>query len=219
MNIKNDVQGFDLSGYSACVIGCGGLGTNAAVHLVGSGIGRLYLCDYDKIEKSNLNRQFLYTEKDIGKKKADVISKRLAEYCDDKTEIFTVCKKISSEDDLDFSLDCDIIISCVDNEETRLIAESFSKEHSIPLVEGGIDGFYGFSYLYLPFKCIPPSETGLIKEGAAKKSVSPVAGIIGSTQASLAVRYLITKDESLSGKLLIFDEYKFDTLTLNNNQR
>ena len=61
MSEKSDVQGYDISAHSAVVIGCGGLGTNIAVHLAGAGIGKLWLCDYDTVQTRNLNRQFFYT--------------------------------------------------------------------------------------------------------------------------------------------------------------
>ena len=58
MSIKSEIQGFDISGKSAVIIGCGGLGTNVSVHLAGAGVGRLLIIDYDTVEERNLNRQF-----------------------------------------------------------------------------------------------------------------------------------------------------------------
>ena len=77
---KSEMQGFDISSKRAAVIGCGGLGCNIAVHLAGAGIGELIICDFDTVGESNLNRQFLYTPSDIGKKKVFAAEKRLGEY-------------------------------------------------------------------------------------------------------------------------------------------
>ena len=86
MSLKAEIQGFDISKNSAVIIGCGGLGTNAAVHLAGAGIGRLLLVDYDTVEERNLNRQFFYTKKDTGREKCALLAKRLGAYAPE-TEI------------------------------------------------------------------------------------------------------------------------------------
>lgn len=210
-NEKELTQGFSLKDKSCAVIGLGGLGTNVAVHLAGAGIGKMYLCDFDTVSKTNLNRQFMYISDDIGKDKTDTLSKKLSEYAPD-CDIIAVKKEIYDISDLQFANDCDIIFSCVDNNATRIITESFCSVNNIPLVHGGIDGFYGVSYLYVPSHSLTPSEAGLCEGNKAKYNISAVAGVIGSFQASLGIKYLLNKDISLSGRILIFDENKTDTL-------
>ncbi len=214
--MKDIIQGFSIKDKSALILGCGGLGCNIAVHLTGSGIGRLYLCDFDKVSESNLNRQFLYTKKDIGKSKVLIAKKKLNLY-GENTEIIAENKKICSKKDLDFALNCDILISAVDNFETRIILESFAKENNIPLILGVIDGFYGIAYLYLPNITKTPFEAGFCENTKPAFSISSTAGIIGSVEAALAIKYLLSKNTELGGKLLVYDEYKLDTLTLKNN--
>ena len=213
-NDKEAVQGFSLSDKSCAVIGLGGLGTNVAVHLVGAGIGKLVLCDFDTVSESNLNRQFMYTADDIGELKCRVLKKRLSEYAP-QTTITQSKLKITDISALNFLREYDILFSCVDNNETRLILESFCRENNIPLVHGGIDGFYGVAYLYVPSHSLTPSEAGLCEGKKAKYNISAVAGIIGSYQASLGIKYLLTNDNSISGRILVFDENKTDTLQLN----
>ncbi len=214
METKIETQCFDISGFSAAVIGCGGLGTNAAVHLVGAGIGKLYLCDFDTVSATNLNRQFLYTKNDVGKYKVEVIARRLNEYSDD-TDIRAKLMRVEYPGDLDFARDCDIILSCTDNGETRKIIRSFADEHIIPVVEGGIDGFYGICCLRLPNSGSVSEE--LFEGENSETSVSCTAGIIGSAQAALAIRYLLTNDCQQMKKLLVYDEDSFSTLILNNS--
>ena len=211
---KKLTQGFEIKDKVCAVIGLGGLGTNVAVHLAGAGVGKIYLCDSDTISESNLNRQFMYTPEDIGKDKCDILSKRLSKYSH-KTEYIQVNKRVNHIFDLKFSEDCDIIFSCVDNNSARSIIEEFCTENSIPLVHGGIDGFYGVAYLYVPSYSLTPYEAGLCEGKKAKYNISSVAGVIGSFQASLGIKYLTTGDSSLSGRILIFDENKTDTLNLN----
>ena len=212
-NNKDMTQGFSLKDKSCAVIGLGGLGTNVAVHLAGAGIGKLMLCDFDTVSESNLNRQFMYTADDVGKMKCEVLHKRLSAYSPE-CEIISVNEKITDGSHIRKLKDCDIIFSCVDNNEARIILENFCRENNIPLVHGGIDGFYGVAYLYVPSHSLTPSEAGLCEGKKAKYNISATAGVIGSYQASLGIQYLLTKDNSLSGRILVFDDNKTDTLQL-----
>ena len=209
LELKEKTQGFSLKDKSTLILGCGGLGCNIAIHLAGAGIGKMMLCDFDKVSESNLNRQFLYTKEDIGKSKVDCARKRL-ELFSPECEISAWEGEIRKASELDFAKDCDIIFSAVDNDKARLILIELAEKYNIPLVLGGIDGFYGMAYLYLPNKSsLPPiTENG----SKASFSVSTTAGIIGSAQAALGIRYLLTKDESIAGRLLVYDEAEWQTL-------
>ena len=211
MTDKERVQGFSISDKSACLIGCGGLGCNVAVHLVGAGIGKLYLCDFDNVSASNLNRQFLYTENDIGESKCLSAKRHLSKYSAD-TMLLAIEEKILSEEDLDFAKNCDIIILAVDNTECRKVAESFCTENNIPLVCGGIDGFYGMCYLYIPGESPCPDCASMNSGISAQYNISAVAGVIGSLQSTLAIKFLLSNDRKLAGKILVFDECNIDTL-------
>ncbi len=213
-NDKELTQGFSLSDKSCAVVGLGGLGTNVAVHLAGAGVGKILLCDFDRVSQTNLNRQFMYVAEDVGELKCEKLKKRLSAYAPEIT-LEAVKEKITEDSQKEKLKECDIIFSCVDNNDTRMILEDFCRENSIPLVHGGIDGFYGVAYLYVPSASLTPSQAGLCEGDKAKHNISPVAGIIGSFQASLGVKYLLTEDNSLSGRILIFDENKTDTLNLN----
>lgn len=217
MGIKEKTQGFSVSDKTVCLIGCGGLGCNIAVHLVGAGIGKLYICDYDTVSESNLNRQFLYTETDINKKKVITAEERLKAY-GSSTKIVATHKKIEFCEDLAFAKDSDIIILAVDNAEARISVQNFCDKTDIPLVCGGIDGFYGVCYLYIPKVSPCPDCAGLNTPSKARYNISSVAGVIGSLQANLALRYLITEDTDLSGKLTVFDETEFSSLTIKASQ-
>ncbi len=212
-DMKEKTQGFSIKDKTACLIGCGGLGCNIAVHLAGSGIGKLYLCDFDTVSESNLNRQFLYTAKDIGKSKAECAEKWLQEYSPD-TFFESHQVKITNPDDASFAFDSDIIICAADNFQGRSASEKLADKLGIPLVLGGIDAFYGMAYLYVP-GCSPCLKcAGFDSETRAVHNISSTAGIIGSLQAALATEYLISKDNTLSGKLIIFDGGRSDTLKI-----
>ena len=97
---------------------------------------------------------------------------------------------------------------------SEMARDKFCEKYNIPLVCGGIDGFYGVCYLYIPAASSCPDCAGLNISSKAMYNISSVAGIIGSLQANLALRYLITEDINLSGKLTVFDETDFSTLTV-----
>ncbi len=214
---KEEVQGFSLRNKSACVVGCGGLGCNISVHLAGAGIGKLLLCDFDTVSESNLNRQFLYAHSDIGKSKCQCAAKALKAYAP-QTQIEYHNTQVFSANDLLFAKECDIIISAVDNLQARQVLTQFCKETGIPLVCGGIDGFYGTAYLYVPFKSPCPDCAGQNGDIKARYNISATAGIIGSLQAALAVRYLISEDASIAGRLHIYDGDSLETLTVKSSE-
>ena len=211
---KADIQGFDISCFSAAVIGCGGLGCNIAVHLAGSGIGKLTLVDFDKVSESNLNRQFLYLINDVGNFKVRLAAERLKKYSP-STEITYKNLKIEESENLDFLKACDIIFLAVDNNEPRKLLQSFCAKNKIPLVNGGINGFFGTAYLYVPEKTPCLDCAGLTeKENGRIVSVSSTAGIIGALQAEIGIKYLLNYDTDIAGTLHIYDNGEINKMKI-----
>lgn len=200
-----------ISKKSVCLIGCGGLGCNVSVHLAGAGTGKIFLCDFDRIEESNLNRQFLYTFSDIGKSKCETLKERLSAYAP-QAELIAVERKICHDTDLDFAVGCDLVILAVDNNETRAVVNGFCLKNRIPVIDGGISGFYGRMYFCLPQKTPCLFCAGMISGNGKTVSVSSTAGLVGSLEASAAIRYLSSGDESMSGKIYVYDSDRFDVL-------
>ncbi|MCR5207990.1 MAG: ThiF family adenylyltransferase [Eubacterium sp.] len=213
MSLKSEIQGFDISKNSAVIIGCGGLGTNAAVHLAGAGIGRLLLVDYDTVEERNLNRQFFYTKEDTGKEKCKLLAERLKKYSPE-TEIEYRFKRYEKSLLNGF----DIVILAVDNIETRKLVNADCREKKIPLVNGNINGFFGIAYMYLPDKT-PDLEAAGCLNGTVKKSLSPsaTAAIIGALEAQLATDYFLGRTES-AGKLYVYDNNKIHALEIRSDK-
>lgn len=209
---KSKTQGFDISGKSAAVIGCGGLGCNIAVHLAGAGIGKLRLVDYDTVSESNLNRQFLYSTEDTGNFKAELAAGRLKKYVPN-TDITFLNKKIESTEDLDEIKNFDIVFLAVDNNEARKVLQDFCAENKIPLVNGGINGFLGTAYLYVPEKSPCLDCAGLTEKESGGKSVSSTAGIIGALEAEIGIKYLLGDDET-AGILHIYDSGEINKLKI-----
>ena len=207
------LQGFDISDKTAAVIGCGGLGCNIATHLACAGIGRLLLCDRDTVSESNLNRQFLYTAADLGAPKAPLAAKRLAATAPG-TAIEVYEKRIGTPEDLAFAGAADIVFLAVDNNAARTAAQAFCKAYGLPLVNGGVNGFFGTAYLYLPGKTPDLAAAGqLAAENRRTLSVSSTVGVIGALEAHLGIRYLLG-DAGAAGRLYVFDNGTVEALPL-----
>ena len=212
MSLKTEIQGFDISGHSAAVIGCGGLGTNIAVHLAGAGIGKLLLIDYDRVEARNLNRQFLYTQADVGREKSRLLAERLRAYAPE-VAIDSVCGPYEA----DLCAGYEIILIAVDNLETRSAVNRDCTLRGVPCVNGSINGFFGTAYLYLPGKTPDLAAAGCL-DGAGFKNRSPstTAALIGAQEAKLAIDFFLGSTQS-AGILFIYDSNEIRTLKIRGN--
>jgi len=185
------------------VIGLGGLGCNVITHLASAGVGRFVLADDQSVEESNLNRQFVYSEKDIGAKKTE----RSAEW----TRRLNPGAKIVQ---LDLEINdrtarligkCDVIVDCTDNYDARIAINRYAIKNNIKLVHGGVSSLYGQVFVVVPFEtpcleCILPRTTE-----KNVPSISPMVGTIGSVQAAESLKLLSGTGSPLSGKLLTMD--------------
>ena len=201
---------------AACVFiaGAGGLGSPVAVYLAVAGVGHLRLCDLDRVELSNLNRQILHPECRVGEFKAISAEKTLkALNSSIKVIAFAECLNNSSIDRLVGQPD--LILDCLDNYDTRYLLNAYSIEHGIPMVHAAIWGMSGqVSFLQPPetpcLRCLvpeaPPEETFPV--------VGVMPGIIGSIQAMEALKFLTGLGDPLKGRLLLFDGEEMSFFTV-----
>lgn len=198
---------------SVAVIGCGGLGCNVLVHLAGAGIGKLYLCDFDVIAESNLDRQFLYKQADVGALKCERAAAFLHDYAPDVKTV-TVDKKVTADTDLTFASSCAAVVLAVDNNEARRAAQAFCAGTGIPLVNGGVRSGFGTAYLYLPGESPCLSCAGLLEtENTPERVNSATVGVIGALCAEITVAVL-SGDRSAAGNLYIYDDFEIKKLKI-----
>lgn len=215
---KAEIQGYDISDKSAVVIGCGGLGVNICTHLAGAGIGKLTICDYDVVEEKNLNRQFFYDRSMIGRPKCEMARAFLSNYA---TEISVnyINKKITAVVDFEFAKETDIVILAVDNIDAREITQEFCCKNNIPLVNGGVNGFFGIAYLYVPNKTPCLACAGMLNECDCKTyNSSATAGIIGSIQAQLAINRLLDNEYTNGCELIVVDNLNISRLKIKSGR-
>jgi len=187
------------------IAGAGGLGSPVAIYLAAAGVGRLRICDFGEPELSNLNRQVLHTDKDIGKNKALSAKEILAEI-NPHVKVENLSDKIEKENIAQLVGNSQIIVDCMDNFPTRHILNEHAVKMGLPFVHAGVSGMSGqltFIHtpetpcLYCTFPGSPPSELFPI--------IGATAGVIGTLEALEVLKYLTGKGNLLKNRMLFWD--------------
>lgn len=187
------------------IAGAGGLGSPIAIYLASAGIGTIRIIDDDTVELSNLNRQILHWESDIGKNKIDSAKDKLRKL-NSGINIEAICEKITEENASILLNGFDAIVDAMDNLPTRYIINRFAVEKQIPLFHGAVKGFEGRAMTIIPPKtaCLRCLFRGDIpQEKFPVIGVTP--GIIGLIQATEVIKYLVGIGNLLINRLLLFD--------------
>ena len=194
------------------VVGAGGLGCPVIDYLSRAGVGRLGIIDYDKIDPSNIHRQSIYTFKDVGKYKVDVLKKKIMDINPDvKTKIFK--NKITNKNVDKILRQFDIIIDGSDNFKTKFLLNKFARKLKKTLIVGAISKYNGhvFSFNFKRnneacLKCFYQSEVDeKVLNCEADGILGPVAGIVGNIQANEALKNILNLKNELKDKILIID--------------
>jgi adenylyltransferase/sulfurtransferase len=203
------------------IAGSGGLGSPISLYLAAAGVGTLCVIDDDKVELSNLNRQILHWDKDIGKEKTKSAHDKLTKL-NKNINIETINATIDKTNVFTLVAGCDVIVDAMDNMPTRYLLNKAAIKHKIPFVHGAVSGLEGRAMTVIPGK------TACIKclyHAAPRKTKFPVLGttpgIIGAIQATEVIKYLTGIGMLLTDRLLIYDglNMKFTELSVvrNNN--
>lgn len=187
------------------VIGAGGLGSPVLTYLAEAGVGHIRCIDEDTVSLTNLNRQFLHGEQDIGKKKVDS-AKETLEALNSNIQVDAICCKVTDENVEKLIEGSDAVVDCVDNITSRLSTNRACLKKNIPLVEGGISGFYGFVTVIQPesacLECMGYHE-GM--DGKVIPVIGTTAGVIGALQANECLKIILGSGEPLYGRMLQYD--------------
>ena len=193
------------------IIGLGGLGSPVAMYLAAGGIGTLVLCDHDRVDISNLHRQILHTTHDIGRDKTDSAAETLHAINPD-VQLITLSTRLAGERLLAETQDADLVIDASDNFPTRYALNAACIATKTPLISGSAIRLAGqvttFRFDVSPspcYHCLYPDQ-GQRQETCAEAGVlAPLVGVIGSIQATEAIKVLLDFGQTLQGRLLQLD--------------
>ncbi len=207
------------------VIGTGGLGSPASLYLAAAGVGTIGLIDFDVIDLSNLHRQILYTENDIGRSKVQTAKKRLLN-ANPNTIIKTYEESLTSANALDIFKDYDVIVDGTDNFPTRYLTNDACVILGKPNVYASIFRFEGQTTVFDAkrgpcYRCLypRPPPPGLVPSCAEGGVLGVLPGVIGLIQATETIKLILGKGDSLIGRLLVYEALSmtFEELKIKKN--
>ena len=208
------------------IIGAGGLGSPLGLYLAAAGVGTIGLVDFDVVDLSNLQRQILHTNDEIGKPKLDSAEKRIKGMNPD-THVIKHATKISSDNALDIIRDYDVVIDGTDNFPTRYLVNDACVILNKPNIYGSIFRFEGQATVFQPkvgpcYRCLypEPPPPGMVPSCAEGGVLGILPGVIGVIQATEAVKLIVGQGEPLIGRLLLYNalEMSFRTLKLRRDK-
>jgi len=199
-----------LAGSAVLVVGAGGLGSPAALYLAAAGIGHIGLLDHDRVELSNLQRQVLFASADVGQPKAEVAKARL-DALNPALQVTAHAERLDATNIERLFSGYDVIIDGTDRLATRYLVNDACVLWRKPLVSAAIHRFEGQAMTYVPdrspcYRCLyPDSPEDLIPNCATAGVLGVLPGVMGSLQATEAIKLLLGFGEPLTGRLLLFD--------------
>ncbi|MEM2034721.1 MAG: molybdopterin-synthase adenylyltransferase MoeB, partial [Candidatus Caldarchaeum sp.] len=200
-----------LKSSKVLVVGAGGLGSPISLYLAAAGVGRIGLVDFDVVDESNLQRQIIYTTKDVKRPKLEVAEERLTAM-NPHIEVETYETRLTSENALEIMKDYDVIVDGTDNFPTRYLVNDACVLLGKPNVYGSIFRFDGqVSVFYAKkgpcYRCLypEPPPPGLVPSCAEGGVLGVLPGVVGALQAMETIKLIVGIGDPLIGRLLLFD--------------
>jgi sulfur-carrier protein adenylyltransferase/sulfurtransferase len=214
-----------LRASSVLIVGAGGLGSPAAIYLAAAGVGRIGLVDFDRVDETNLHRQILYGTSDVGRPKLEAARARLHDL-NPEVVLETHEARLTSENALEILRGYDVILDGTDNFATRYLVNDACTLLGKPNVYGSVFRFDGqvsvFSTADGPcYRCLypEPPPAHLAPSCAEGGVIGVLPGIIGTLQATEAIKILAGIGETLAGRLLLFDALRMTFRTMKLRRR
>jgi molybdopterin/thiamine biosynthesis adenylyltransferase/rhodanese-related sulfurtransferase len=208
------------------LIGAGGLGSPASLYLAAAGVGTLGIVDADVVDDSNLQRQIVHSTERLGEPKV-ASAKRTIEALNPDVDVVAFEERLDSESvERILAPGWDVIVDGTDNFPTRYLVNDASVWHGIPVVHGSIYRFEGQATVFHPgvgpcYRCLYPSPPPpeLAPSCAEGGVLGVLPGIVGSIQASEALKLVLGAGDTLTGRLLLFDALHttFDEVVIRRN--
>jgi len=201
------------------VIGAGGLGSPVLLYLAAAGVGTLGILDYDVVDITNLQRQILHNTNDLGKLKINSATLKIAAF-NPGVVIRTHGKKFTEENAESIVKEYDFVVDCSDNYETKLLINDVCVKLQMPYSHGAVVALKGEVMTFLPgtacYRCAfdTPPQDGSLPTSDQIGVLGSVAGIVGSIQATEAIKYLIGMEDLITNRLLVIDAKTMNFVSL-----
>lgn len=210
-----------LLGSHAVVIGAGGLGSPIALYLASAGVGRITICDDDRVDLTNLQRQIVHRTESIGWKKVESARATLASI-NPEVAIVPLAQRVGERELAQLAGAADVVLDASDNFATRHAVNRACVEHRKPLVSGAALRFDGQISTFDLRRADAPCYACLFPESTENEDVpcsvmgvfAPLTGIIGTIQAAEALKLMAGIGEPLTGRLLLVDALTMELRTI-----
>ncbi|NKB80374.1 MAG: molybdopterin-synthase adenylyltransferase MoeB [Nitrospirales bacterium] len=203
-----------LAQASVFLIGAGGLGSPAGLYLAAAGVGRIGIIDSDVVDLSNLQRQVLHHTPDVGRPKVRSAEEKI-QVLNPDVQVEYYQERLTAQNALELIKQYDVIIDGVDNFPTKFLINDACYFADTPLIHGGILRFEGRVFSIKPkqsacYRCIfkQPPPPGLVANCQEAGIIGAVAGIIGTIQATEALKLILGIGQPLTDRILDFDARK-----------
>jgi len=208
------------------IVGAGGLGSPAAFYLAAAGIGTIGIIDDDRVELSNLQRQILHSTKDIGKVKVDSAKEKM-QALNPEVRVNAHAMRLYQDNINSVIADYDFILDASDNFPTKYLINDVCVVKGRAFSHGGVVGLKGQAFTYVPqsmcYRCIfpEPPPSGIILDCRGVGILGAVAGIIGTIQATEAIKFILKRGSLLTDQMLTFDALamEFRKIKLNKSNQ
>jgi adenylyltransferase/sulfurtransferase len=194
----------------ALMVGAGGLGSPSAIYLALAGVGTIGIVDFDVVDLSNLQRQILHHTADVGRPKLQSALDNIKAYNPDVNVVLHETR-LESDNAMEIIGQYDLVVNGADNFATRYLVNDACYLAGKPLVDGSILIFDGQTTVFIPgqgcYRCLFPSPPppGMVPNCAEAGVLGALTGLVGSIQATEALKLILGIGESLSSRLLLID--------------
>jgi molybdopterin/thiamine biosynthesis adenylyltransferase len=199
------------------VAGSGGLGSPSSIYLAAAGVGTIRIIDRDQVELSNLNRQILHWDKDIGRNKVDSAAEKLSQL-NSNVKIEAIEETINEDNVSKLVAGFDLIVDAMDNLPIRYLLNKVAIDNRIPFIHGAVYGLEGRAMTIIPGEtaCLRCTYRDLTPPTQKFPVIGATPAIIGCIQATEAIKFIIGIGKLLTNRLLVYDglSMKFIDLTV-----
>ena len=188
------------------IAGGGGLGSPSSIYLAAAGIGTIRIVDHDRVELSNLNRQVLHWDNNIGRRKVVSAAEKLSQL-NQGVKIEAIDEMITEANVSQLVAGFDLVVDAMDNLPTRYLLNKAALEKDIPFFHGAVYGFEGRAMTIIPGKtaCLECVYHGATTPEGKFPVIGVTPAIIGCIQAAEVIKYIVGMGELLTNRLLVYD--------------